>query len=313
MNLKKLILNFLTITIGLILFILWHQNNINSTKANSLLRYKKIYLVTMDKEFEFWNYVNQGASDLARAIGVPYFWVAPETRDFNEQIKIIDDIVDDGANAILVAVDDPRKLASVIEDAKARGVKIVYVDAPSYEEAITTLMTDNYEAGRAVAGELLRALEEQNIGSGEIGIVSLQSRINDNTREKGIKDVIEEDGRFILNDTVYTNAEVEETRVVVDGMIQGNANLVGLIGTNEGVTEGLGKAIRDNNNKVIGVGFDKTNTILQLLEEGSLKAVIVQNPYTMGYLGVAEAVAGLEGMNTGPSIIDTGFTVLRKE
>jgi len=37
---------------------------------------------------------------------------------------------------------------------------------------------------------------------------------------------------------------------------------------------------------------------------------LVQNPFTMGYLGMAEAVAALRGFDTGPQLINTGVTVV---
>jgi ribose transport system substrate-binding protein len=38
---------------------------------------------------------------------------------------------------------------------------------------------------------------------------------------------------------------------------------------------------------------------------------MAQNPFTMGYLGVAEAYAAISQLSTGPSVIDTGVSVLR--
>jgi ribose transport system substrate-binding protein len=51
--------------------------------------------------------------------------------------------------------------------------------------------------------------------------------------------------------------------------------------------------------------------MLELLRAGSIKAIIAQNPYTMGYLGVAEAVAAILGKDTGPDYINTGVGVIR--
>ncbi|MDD3174737.1 MAG: hypothetical protein PHF63_13965 [Herbinix sp.] len=43
-----------------------------------------------------------------------------------------------------------------------------------------------------------------------------------------------------------------------------------------------------------------------------MKVIIAQNPYTMGYLGMAQAFAAVKGYNTGPKYLDTGVSVLRK-
>ena len=74
---------------------------------------------------------------------------------------------------------------------------------------------------------------------------------------------------------------------------------------------GVGNAIKSSGKDIIGIGFDKSNTIEGLLKDGSLKAAMAQNPFTMGYLGVAQAFAALNGASTGPAVIDTGVAVLR--
>ena len=89
--------------------------------------------------------------------------------------------------------------------------------------------------------------------------------------------------------------------------------MVGLFGTDEPTNEGVGYANKENDNKFVAIGFDKSDNTKKLLDSGSLKAIIKQNPYTMGYLGMAEAIAGILGKNTGPGYIDTGFTILEKD
>ena len=93
-------------------------------------------------------------------------------------------------------------------------------------------------------------------------------------------------------------------------MITEYNDLVGLFGTNEGSSIGVGNAIKEVNKKLVGIGFDKSEEILELLKNNGLNAVLVQNPYTMGYLGVAEAVAALKGYDTGPDSINTGVSIL---
>lgn len=40
---------------------------------------------------------------------------------------------------------------------------------------------------------------------------------------------------------------------------------------------------------------------------------MVQNSYTMGFLGMAEAVAAILEKDTGPIYINTGISVLKKD
>jgi ABC-type sugar transport system, periplasmic component len=307
----KIITNVLIVIFAFYIFMIWYRGSSEPSvqTSASLIQYYKIYLITVDKT-PYWHIVDQGASDMAKAIGVNYIWDAPDVRSVERQIEIIKKAVNDGANALLVAADDPKKIAGVIEDAKARGVKIVYVDSPAYEEAITTLSSDNYQAGATAGRTMLSELQKQNITSGSIGIVSVESKENTQEREAGFRKIITDDSKFTLLDTVYTDGSVEASKEAADGLMKENSGIVGIIGINQGTGEGVGKAIEEGNYQITGIGFDDTEMMLKLLNDGSLKALIVQNEYTMGYLGMAQAVAAVLGKDTGPSYLNTGTSVM---
>ena len=60
------------------------------------------------------------------------------------------------------------------------------------------------------------------------------------------------------------------------------------------------------------VAFDDDQQELDFLAEGVIKALIIQDPYNMGYLGCATAVKALSGEDV-PSFVDTGVVVTRAE
>jgi len=284
--------------------------NVASTSTNEIERFK-VVLITMDKIDEYWNYVDQGAADMAAMAGIDYIWEAPDIKNNERQVEILKNAVENGADLILLAANDPVAISRAIEDAKSKNVKIIYVDSPAYEEAIITLSTDNYAAGRTAALIMLNELEAAGINNGSIGIIGVNMRINSTlNREAGFRDVLAEDGRFIVIPTAYREGDPAMSQEAAEGFIIDNPDLVGIFGANEGSTVGLGNAIKTYNNKIIGIGFDRSVPIEELLNEGSLKAVIVQNPYTMGYLGMAEAIAALKGYDTGPDEINTGVAIL---
>lgn len=315
MKLERKILNIAVITFAFLLFTIWYQKYIENTAqltSSSLTSNYKVYLITTDKQSQYWQYLNTGASDMAAAIGINFVWDAPTFRDVKEQINIINKAVNNGADALLIAADDPARITTVIEDAKAKGVKIIYVDSPANEEAITTLATNNYNAGLIAGQTMIAKLDEMGIKSGSIGIISIAEKENSDLRDKGFRKTLGADGRFTLLDTVYTKGTPNDAQYEAEQVINENTNLVGLYGTNEGTSEGVGLAIKANNNRFIGIGYDKTDVMMQLLQNGSIKAIINQNPYTMGYLGMAQAVAALRGKSTGPDYLNTGVSVIEE-
>jgi ribose transport system substrate-binding protein len=316
MKLRKVIIDIIVISFALLLFIIWHQSSFDKKTQMTISRVKfyEVYLITTDKEYQYWEFINQGASDMAAAVGVGYTWDAPDERNVNKQIDVINKAVEAGAEAILIAADDPMRISRVVEDAKARGVKVIYVDSPAFEEATTTLATDNYEAGVRAGETMISILNRMGISKGSIGIVSYASKANTELRESGFRDTLAMDTRFTLLDTIETvRGEPREAQQAAERLIEENEDLVALFGTNEGTSVGVGNAIKANDNKYIGVGFDQTDVMMELLNNGSLKAIVVQNPYTMGYLGMAEAVAAILGKDTGPEYINTGVSVISND
>lgn len=315
MKWNKIMIDIAVITLAFSLFIIWHRNSIENAAQTTIsnIEYNKVYLITTDKGFQYWGILNQGAADMAEAVGIQYIWEAPDQRNTDRQIEIINKAVDNGADALIVAADDPKWISGPIEDAKARGVKIIYVDSPAYEEAITTLATDNYKAGVLAGETMISILDEMGIESGSIGIINLAAKENTKIRETGFRDKLAQEPRFKILETIYTETDKpERTQKAAERMINENEDLVALFGTSEGTSIGVGNAIKVNDNRYVGVGFDKTEVMTQLLNDGNLKAIIDQNPYTMGYLGMAEAIAAILGKDTGPEYIDTGVTVVKK-
>jgi len=62
--------------------------------------------------------------------------------------------------------------------------------------------------------------------------------------------------------------------------------------------------------EVLGVGFDKSDTLLQLVKDGYLVASMAQNPDVMGYEGLKAAVEVLQGKDLAGKVIDTGVSVI---
>ena len=66
------------------------------------------------------------------------------------------------------------------------------------------------------------------------------------------------------------------------------------------------------NADIIGVGFDKSDAILGLIDDGYLLCTMAQNPDLMGSMGVEACVKALNGESLGGEVVDTGVSVLTK-
>ncbi|NBI93262.1 sugar ABC transporter, partial [Lachnospiraceae bacterium] len=76
-------------------------------------------------------------------------------------------------------------------------------------------------------------------------------------------------------------------------------------------TTGTGNAIKaSGNSAIVGVGFDKSDAIQNLIQDGHLLCTMAQNPDVMGYEGVKAAVAAIGGESLGGAVTDTGVSVI---
>jgi ribose transport system substrate-binding protein len=60
------------------------------------------------------------------------------------------------------------------------------------------------------------------------------------------------------------------------------------------------------------VGFDAEKGLVDALKAGQIDALVVQNPYKMGYIGVQSAVAAIHGEKVEKKI-DTGVAMVTKD
>lgn len=272
----------------------------------------KVYLITMDQMDQHWVNVDAGCKKAAAELGnIDYEWLAPDVKDDAKQIECINNAVAGGANAILLAANGPDAVTSALKEAESAGVKIVYVDSAADYPAIQTLATDNEAAGKTAGTEMIKALEAAGVKEGKIGIVNVNAATASCVaREKGFRAAFE--GKtYEIEETQYGEGDAAKSKDIAANYV--TSGVVGMFGANEGSTVGIGNAIQEAGGTIIGVGFDKSDTILQLIKDGAILCTMAQNPDVMGYEGMKTAAKALAGEDTGADAFDTGVSVITKE
>ena len=257
----------------------------------------KVALITMDSIDQHWITLKEGAEKAASELGVELVFMAPNTKDDAQQIEQVNNAVAGGCDAIIVAANGPDAISSALNEASAAGVKIVYVDSPANVPAEATFSTDNTAAGTTAGQTMLDELSAKGITSGKIGIVNVNAATASTVaREAGFRAAF--DGTdFELLETQYGEGDAAKSQAIAENYI--TQGVVGIFGCNEGSTNGAGNAVKAAGADVVCVGFDKSDAILGLIDDGYILATMAQNPDVMGYEGVKAAVAALNGENLG--------------
>ena len=273
----------------------------------------RVAIVAKSTRTEFWLSVFAGAQAAAAEYNVELDISGPETEeDYETQNRMVAEAVDAGAEALVFSAIDYENNAAAIDAAAAAGVRIVAIDSNVDSAAVQTYIgTDNYAAGQMAAQAALDAVD----GELTVGIVNYDiSSANGQERERGARDLFEESGRAQVAARINTLAEAGRAQADTEELLRAHPDINVLLAFNEPTSVGAAAAVaaQDLSDAVFLVGFDSNLATVEGLQNGSVDALIVQNPYAMGYLGVESAYRLLSGqggslaptVDTATSIVD---------
>ena len=240
----------------------------------------KIAVITMDSVDQHWVSLKEGAEEEAKADDVTVDFMAPDVKDDAKQIECINNAVAGGYDALMVAANSEDAVSGALQEAIDAGMKLVYVDSPANVEAEATFSTDNKAAGKTAGEEMIKALEDKGVKDGSIGIVNINNSTNTAIqREAGFREAFEGTDYELL-ETQFCEGDAAKAQTIAENYI--TEGVVGIYGTNEGASTGVGNAIKaSGSDEIIGVGFDKSDTLKGLIEDGYLVCTMAQNPDQM--------------------------------
>ena len=274
-----------------------------------------VALVAKSTQTEFWLSVFAGAEAAATEYNLKLTITGPETEeDYEAQNRMVADAVAAGAEALVFSAIDYENNASAIDDAARAGVKIVAIDSSVASEMVSSYIgTDNYAAGRMAAQAALERVE----GELTVGIVNYDiSSANGQEREHGAVDLLQESGRAEVAAVINTLAEAGQAKEDTEAMLAEHPEINVLLAFNEPTSVGAAEAVSalGLSESVFLVGFDSNVVTVDGLQEGSVDALVVQNPYAMGYLGVESAYKLLAGQGDSlDKTVDTSTQVVDRE
>ena len=276
---------------------------------------RSIALICKSDTTEFWRSVIAGANAARSEYNVQLNIKAPETEeDYQAQNDFIRQAVDEGAEAIIFSAISYTDNAEAINDAVAKGVKVVIIDSDVDSDGVSIRIgTDNVGAGHKAA----QAVLDTGLGELYVGVVNFDKvSQNGREREQGLRELLEKNERvrqiYTINVATDENEACEKAKQLMEEHPQINV----LVGLNEPLSVGVAMAVAQENvsDRVCVVGFDTNVTCIDLMQQDVVTALIVQNPYAMGYLGVEMACSLLNGEDVASgSLMDTSTSIVTKE
>lgn len=274
---------------------------------------KTIALIVKSTDSEYWLTVKAGAEKAAKEAGVDIIFKGPATeQDIQGQINILEDAINQKVDGIVLAASDTKALIQPAEKAIDAKIPLVTVDSGADSEKIASFIATDNEAAAAQGADVLAKLIGE---SGKVGIVNFVPGVSTAVqREKGFRDAMAKHSGIQLLQTQYSQSDKAKAMAITEDILTANPDVKAIFAANNRSALGVAQALKGKGvaGKVKVVAFDADPDEIKGLEDGSITALIVQNPFKMGEEGVKNVLALMEG-KTVEKRIDTGVTIVTKE
>lgn len=281
--------------------------------CNGVSHKVKVAVIVKSTTSQFFKAVFSGANAASKEYNLELTFDGPENEeDYLTQIKMMEKAIRDKVDVIVLSAIDYRKLVKSVEDAVEAGIQVVVIDSDVDSKKVhTRISTNNYEAGK-MAGDTVLTIKENEL---HVGIVNFDvNTANGQEREHGLRKVLNNDERVLSIEAINVQSDIDSSTQAAKDILLQHPDINVIVTFNEWTTLGVGYAIEQlgYKDRVSMIGFDNNPISIEMLEDGVVDALIVQNPFAIGYLGVEEAYRLSRGQNSKETIY-TKTVVITKE
>lgn len=237
-----------------------------------------------------------GAQDAADKLDVTLSVNAAAQWDVAQQTRIVDSVAATSPDAVLIAPVDRVAMEGPVQQLEQVGSEVILVDTEldAPDIGVSRISSNNRLGGERAAEALADLIEG---GSGDVMVLSPERGISTtDARVDGFKEKAEGDfpGLTIVSEQ-YPGDDAGAANQVVSATLAATPNLAGIFAANLVTGEGAAAALDSAGltDTVKLVQFDASPGQVEALREGTIQALISQQPYEIGYQGVEQAVQAL--------------------
>jgi ribose transport system substrate-binding protein len=267
--------------------------------------------------FDFWEQVRLGAECAAQRaegeVDIQWDGVTAET-DVNGQVNLLQNFIQQGVDGLVYAATDAKVLYQVTESAKQQNVTVVNIDSGTdpQPDDVPVFATDNVAAAEQVPDLISEELGEEG---GKVAFIPFQQgTLTNEQREEGFKRGLEQHPELELVAEQSSQSDYNVALRVTEDILTANPDLNAIFAANEPGVLGAAEAVRQAGKAgdVVIVGWDASPEEIQGVRDGVISALVVQNPFKMGYDGTNAAVKIIREGTTVESQ-DTGATIVTQD
>ena len=265
---------------------------------------RKVALVMKSLANEFFRTMEDGAKDYQKSHADEFELIANGIKnetDTGEQIRIVEQMVNAGAKALVIAPADSKALVSAVKKAMDQGVVVINIDnrldpdlLKSKGISVPFVGPDNRKGARLV-GDYLAS---QKLKAGDqVGIIEgVPTTTNAQQRTAGFKDAMDAAKMKIVS-VQSGNWEIDKGNAVAASMLNEYPDLKALLAGNDSMALGAVSAVRaaGKAGQVQVVGYDNINAIKPMLADGRVLATLDQAASQQAVYGIQAALKMVKG------------------
>lgn len=251
---------------------------------------KKISLIVYGSDAKRWENLLQGA-ELAgeQENGEISLITMSSEDDYEEQIRIIEREVNDGADALIVAACNSEKIGEYIDNARIKIPVIFAESGVTSKKSHKCINADDYMMGYSLG----RAICENEKTITKVAIVSDGTQRNSiSERERGVRDAIKD---YIKNVVTWERKENEKqllSRVFLQRELVSEAVDV-IVTLDNSMTNSLMGALDNLNKKSMTsriYSISTSDEAVFSLDQKQIKVLTYQSEFGIGYIGTMVAI-----------------------
>lgn len=286
-----------------------NTSNVGSDKNGAI----KIAVVPKAVGANYWEQVRLGAACAAskqKNVTIQWDGVSAET-DVTGQINLLTNFITQGVNGIVYAATDAKALAQVTTKAINAKISVVNIDSGTTPQPanVPLFATDNVASATRAADLLSTALN----GKGKIAFIPfLAGSATNDQRASGFKTGLAKHPGLQLVAEQYSQSDTNTALRVTEDILSAHPDITGIFAANEPGVIGAAEAVQKAGKagKVTIIGWDAAPDEIKDVQNGLISALVVQNPFRMGYDSVNGIVSTIRGKAV--SSEDTGVTFVTK-
>ncbi len=275
----------------------------------------KISVIVKGTANSFWKTMQAGADAAGKEDGVEILFDGPTPEgDVQNQINLVETQITNQVDGLVLAATDSNALVKPVQEAAKKGIPVVMVDSGIADTTtpVCYIATDNVKGGQVAAQTLAQAIGDK----GNVALLGIaKGSASSDQRDQGFLEEIKKHPNIHLVGTQYTQNKVETAVDATTNMLTAHPDIVGIFATSEANGVGSANALKQlkRNGKISLIAFDSSKEEVAALEDGTILALMVQDPYQMGYKGVKTIEQALKKEPITSKTMDSGLKVVTKQ